>query len=205
MQYSVLDGIAALVPTRTRGRNDQSAKPLSLPGEPPALASLAAAQDKGLAGRLETLAPLLSWPGKSGMAVAEARPLTETDKQLFESGKTQYQLICGACHQPTGQGLDGLAPPLAESEWTTGSPERLARIALGGVRGPLNVKGRVWELEMPPVNVLTDEQIAALLTYIRREWGHTASPISPEFVAKIRKETADRQEAWTEAELLKIK
>lgn len=205
MQYSVLDGIASLVPARPRGRNAQSVKPLSLPGEPPALASLAAAQDKGLTDRLETLGPLLSWPGKGGMIVAEARPLTETEKQLFEAGKTQYLLICGACHQPTGQGLDGLAPPLAESEWTTGSPERLARIALGGVRGPINVKGRVWELEMPPVNVLTDEQIAALLTYIRREWGHTASPISPEFVAKVRKETADRQEAWTEAELLKIK
>lgn len=205
IQYSLLDGIAALIPPKTRGRNAQSIKPLTLPAEPPALTRLAAAQDKGLADRLETLAPLLSWPGKAGMAVAEARPLTETEKQLFETGKTQYLIICGACHQPTGQGLDGLAPPLVDSDWATGSPERLARIALGGVRGPINVKGRVWEMEMPPVNVLTDDQIAALLTYIRREWGHTASPISPEFVAKIRKETADRQEAWTEAELLKIK
>jgi mono/diheme cytochrome c family protein len=94
---------------------------------------------------------------------------------------------------------------LVDSEWATGSPDRIVRIALNGVRGPLNVKGRVWELEMPPVNILSDQEIAALLTYIRREWGHTASPITPEFVGKIRKETADRLEAWTEPELLKIK
>jgi hypothetical protein len=57
---------------------------------------------------------------------------------------------------------------------------------------------------MPPLNILGDEDIASLLTYIRREWGHTASPIAPDFVKKIRAETAGRQEAWTEAELLKI-
>ena len=60
-------------------------------------------------------------------------------------------------------------------------------------------------MEMPPVNVLSDKEIAALLTYIRREWGHTASPISPEFVAKVRKETEARLDAWTEPELLQIK
>ena len=61
--------------------------------------------------------------------------LTDEEKKLFEAGKAQYTLICGACHQPNGQGLDGLAPPLVDSDWTTGSPERLARIVLHGVRG----------------------------------------------------------------------
>ncbi len=204
MQYSILDGIASLVP-RPRGRAAvQVAKPLNLPSEPSGLARLAADQDSGIADRLKRIEPLLAWPGKGGVVQAAARPLTEAETRLFEAGKAQYLLICGACHQPNGQGLDGLAPPLADSEWTTGSPERLVRIALNGVRGPLNVKGRVWELEMPPVNILPDDQIAALLTYIRREWGHTASPVAPEFVAKVRKETETREEAWTEPELLKI-
>ena len=86
-----------------------------------------------------------------------------------------------------------------------GTPDRVVRIVLNGVRGKLNVKGKTWELEMPPLNILPDEDIAGLLTYIRREWGHTASPIAPEFVKKIRAETASRQEAWTEADLLKLK
>jgi mono/diheme cytochrome c family protein len=93
---------------------------------------------------------------------------------------------------------------LVDSDWVTGSPDRLARIVLGGVRGPLNVKGRIWELEMPPVWVLSDTEIASLLTYVRREWGHQASAIPPEFIAKVRKDTETREEAWTEAELLKI-
>jgi mono/diheme cytochrome c family protein/glucose/arabinose dehydrogenase len=204
MQYAVLDGVTGLVPPKRRGKDAQTPKPLLLPSEPPSLGKLAAIQDQGISERLQKLEPLLAWPGKGGMAEKEAAPLTAEEKRLFEAGKAQYPLICGACHQPNGLGLEGLAPPLAESEWTTGSPERLVRIALNGVRGSINVKGKVWEMEMPPVNILTDHEIAALLTYIRREWGHSASAINPEYVAKIRKETGERFEAWTEPELLKI-
>jgi mono/diheme cytochrome c family protein len=203
-QYRMLDGISALIPPKPRGREAAPPRPVRLAAEPPALARLAALEDKGLADRLEMLKPLLAWPGKGGIASAEAKPLTEAEKSLFEAGKAQYPLICGACHQPSGLGLDGLAPPLADSDWTTGSPERLARIVLHGVRGPLNVKGRVWEMEMPPVNILSDQEIAALLTYIRRAWGHNASAITPDFVAKVRKETEQRLDAWTEAELMNI-
>ena len=69
----------------------------------------------------------------------------------------------------------------------------------------MEVKGQVWDLEMPPLNILSDEEIAALLTYVRREWGHTASPVSPDFVGKVREKTEDRIDAWTQAELLNIK
>lgn len=132
------------------------------------------------------------------------RPLSPEQKARFESGKELYAVICGACHQPHGNGQEGLAPPLANSEWTTGSEGRLIRVALQGVRGPIKVNGKVFELEMPAMLILEDEQIAAVLTYIRREWGNTAAPIEPKTVAKIRAETAKRDEAWTEAELLKI-
>jgi mono/diheme cytochrome c family protein len=204
IQYAMLDGFSAIAPAKAKGKAAPSPKVLRLSSQPQALAQLAALNDAGLNDRLKTIEPLLAWPGKAGLTETAARPLTEAEKKLFDAGKAQYPLICGACHQPTGLGLDGLAPPLVDSDWSTGSPGRMVRIALQGVRGPLNVKGRTWELEMPPVAVLSDEQIAALLTYIRREWGHTASPVSAEFVAKIRKETATREEAWTEAELLKI-
>lgn len=204
-QHAMLDGVATLIPARGKGKEAPAPKPVRLAGEPPSLAKLAAANDAALDERLKKLEPLLAWPGKPGMADTEVKALSAAEQQLFEAGKTQYTVICGACHQPTGLGLDGLAPPLADSEWVTGSPERLARITLNGVRGPMNVKGKVWELEMPPVNILSDQEIAGILTYIRREWGHTAAPISPQFVAKVRKETEDRADAWTEAELLKVK
>lgn len=205
-QIAILDGVATLIPARGRAKEPPKPKPLVFASEPAALARLAkhASSDEALQKRLNALDPLLVWKGKPGMDLTEAVALTEEEKKLFEAGKAQYPLICGACHQPTGLGLDGLAPPLVDADWVTGSPERLARIVLHGVRGPLNVKGKTWELEMPPVNILTDGEIAGMLTYIRREWGHTASAITPEFIAKVRKETESREEAWTEPELLKI-
>jgi mono/diheme cytochrome c family protein len=162
-------------------------------------------KDEQISKRLAALDQLLIWKGKPGVEQqSAAAPLTAEEQTLFEAGRTTYPLICGSCHQPNGQGLDGLAPPLVDSDWTTGSPERLARIVLQGVRGPLNVKGKIWELEMPQVSVLSDQEIASLLTYIRREWGHQATAIKPDFIAKVRKDTESREEAWTEPELLKI-
>ena len=103
-------------------------------------------------------------------------------------------------------GLDALAPPLVGSHWVTNSAERLVRIALQGMQGPVKVSGRVYEFptEMPPLAALTDDQLAAVLTYVRREWGHKASAITPPAVAKIREATSSRDRAWTESELLRI-
>ena len=203
-QYAILDGVATLIPPKGKAKEPPKPKPLMLASEPAALAKLAALSDEGITKRLATLEPLLAWKGKPGMEQTQVAALTAEEQALFDAGKAQYPLICGACHQPTGLGQDGLAPPLVDSDWVTGSPERVTRIVLGGLRGPINVKGKVWELEMPPVWVLSDKEIASLLTYIRREWGHQASAITPEFVAKVRKETESREEAWTEADLLKI-
>ncbi|MGZ8939635.1 MAG: DUF7133 domain-containing protein, partial [Limisphaerales bacterium] len=203
-QLAILDGIATLIPNRGRAKEPPKAKPLVFPSEPPGLARLAKLSDDAVQKRLAALDPLLVWKGKPGMDLTETVALTDEEKKLFEAGKAQYPLICGACHQPTGLGLDGLAPPLVDSDWVTGSPERLARIVLHGVRGPLNVKGKTWELEMPSVAILSDQEIASMLTYIRREWGHSASAITPDFIAKVRKETESREESWTEPELLKI-
>ena len=132
------------------------------------------------------------------------QPLSPDQKARFEAGKELYAIVCGACHQPHGNGQESLAPPLANSEWVLGSEARLIRVSLQGVRGPIKVNGKTFQLEMPQMAVLEDEQIAAVLTYIRREWGNAAAPVDPKTVAKIRTETAKRDEAWTEAELLKI-
>ena len=86
-----------------------------------------------------------------------------------------------------------------------GKPENIARIVLNGVTGDINVDGRTYSMEMPPLNVLTDEQLAAIFTYIRRDWGHTASPVEPAMVSKIRAETKTRESGWTAADLQKAK
>jgi mono/diheme cytochrome c family protein len=110
--------------------------------------------------------------------------------------------VCAACHQLNGRGLDGLAPPLLDSEWILGSHERPVRIVLHGVRGPITVLGRVHTGDMPGFGgALDDQQISSILTYLRREWGHTASPVDPEQVKAIRAATAGHTDAWSPEEL----
>lgn len=145
-------------------------------------------------------------PSAAGTAVtrSEGRPLTADEKKRFEAGRTMFEATCLACHQQNGLGQPGLAPPLVGSEWVAGSPARLIRIVLHGLRGPIKVKGENYELEMPALGVLDDEQIASALTYVRREWGHNFDPIDPALVKKVRDETASREDAWTQLDLLKI-
>jgi mono/diheme cytochrome c family protein len=102
-------------------------------------------------------------------------------------------------------GQEGLAPPLVGSEWVAGSDQRLARIVLHGLRGPIKVQQQVYALDMPALAIaLDDDQVAAVLTYVRRQWGQSAAPVDPAIVKKIREETTQREDAWTEVELLKI-
>src|SRR6185312_790636 len=100
-----------------------------------------------------------------------------------ERGKIVYTTICAACHQPSGMGQEGLAPPLVDSDWLLGPPQRPIRIVLAGVSGPIKVSGLQFQLEMPSFNILSDQNIADVLTYARREWEHTASPVDASMVA----------------------
>lgn len=98
--------------------------------------------------------------------------------------------------------MEGVGPPLAGSEWVVGPAERLVRISLGGVRGPLQTGGRSYNLEMPPMVFFNDDDMAAILTYTRAAWGNAGAPVSPEEVRRIRAATADRGDSWTAEELL---
>ena len=173
--------------------------------EPAALVMMRSNGSAEVRSRLDGLEALITWPGKPG-AIAEEPvvPLTPEQQVRFQAGKQIYSTTCGACHQPDGNGRDGLAPPLLDSEWALGSEARTIRIALQGVRGSINVKGKNYQLEMPPLSILSDEQIASVVTYVRREWGHTASPVDAAKVASVRTETSSRSAAWTEAELLRV-
>ena len=85
-----------------------------------------------------------------------------------------------------------------------GPEQRLVRIVLHGLTGPLSVKGRTYRLDMPALSVFNDDQVASILTYIRREWEHNAAPVDPETVKAIRTATADRHEAWLGEQLIKV-
>ena len=99
---------------------------------------------------------------------------------------------CVACHQATGLGLAGVFPPLAGSEWVLGNDKVLVQIPLHGVSGSLKVKGAAYSGAMPVFNTLSDAEIAAVLTYVRSQWGNAAPSVSPATVAAGRKASQSR-------------
>ena len=178
-------------------------KTIWLNAEPAALAKLKKAVTDANAGKnLESVAARLAWVGKPGApAPPKVVALTKAQQALFEKGKVTFTNLCAACHQPHGYGLDGLAPPLVDSDWVLGKPDVTARIVLNGLGGPVKVGNRTWDLSMPPMGMLSDEDIAGVLTYVRREWEHNGSPIDAKFVTGIRKQFADHPNSWTSDEL----
>ena len=175
-------------------------RPVKLAAEPASLAKLSKSKDAAMIKALAWFKSTVVWPGKPGVVVSVVKPLTNEQQLLFDSGKQTYAGLCTACHQPTGKGLEGLAPPLADSEWVNGDPERIIKVVMHGLRGPIKVKGLSYNYDMPAAGFLSDEQIAGVLTYIRREWDHEASPVPLDLVQKIRAETKGRTDAWTEGE-----
>jgi len=200
MQAAIIKGLAS------NGGDPKSktpAKLLWLDAEPTSLKALKSVMgDKAGAKLFASVEARLAWPGKPGAPPPpKIVPLNEAQTALFEKGKTVYATLCAACHQPHGFGLDGLAPPLVDSEWVLGKPDILTRIVLNGLAGPVKVGGRSFNLAMPPLPQLTDEDIAGVLTYIRREWEHNASPIETKAVTTLRGQNKGRMAMWTEEEL----
>jgi mono/diheme cytochrome c family protein len=124
--------------------------------------------------------------------------------EFVKRGRKVYD-NCVACHQPNGMGLPGQFPPLAGSDWVrVENPARIIRLVLSGVQGPITVNSQSFNNAMPPWGpVLKDEDIAAVVTYIRNEWGNKGSAVTPEQVAAIRKELGDRP-PWSPDDLLKV-
>ncbi len=136
-----------------------------------------------------------------GMLESGAAPAVQDPKVI---GKRVFA-NCIACHQTTGLGLPGAYPPLAGSEWAQGPEERIIRIVLNGLSGPITVKSAAFSSSMPAFGPqLRDEQIADVLTYVRSEWGNNAPAVSPDKVKEIRAAVATRTGPWAPEELLKL-
>jgi mono/diheme cytochrome c family protein len=146
-------------------------------------------------------------PYPSFAYVDALQPKSDTDA-LFASGQRVYTTYCSVCHQPNGQGIASLNPPLANSDWVNiEGPNRMIRLLLDGVQGPITVSGQNFNGAMPPWReLLKDEEIAAVLTYVRgnANWGNSGSPVTPEQVKALRESTAGRMTAWSPDELLQI-
>jgi len=204
----------AVVRGLDRGGRDSKAKPtkgtdkgkvaklLWLPAAPPAMAKLATTlTDKEGAAALTGLNERVMWVGKAGAPKPPVvAPLTTVQVASFERGRTIYNGLCAGCHQPHGYGLDGLAPPLVDSEWVLGKPDVVARIIMNGLGGPVKVGGRTWDLSMPPMAQLNDEDLAAVVTYVRREWEHTAAPVDAKLVKALRDQFGTHA-SWSADEL----
>ena len=186
-----------------RTRKPAPLKTIWLNAEPVALAKLKKAVTEANALKnLEGIATRLAWIGKPGApSPPKVVALNKTQQALFDKGKATFTNLCAACHQPHGYGLDGLAPPLVDSDWVLGKPDVTAKIVLQGLGGPVKVGNRLWDLTMPPMGMLSDEEVAGVLTYVRREWEHNASPVDAKFVADIRKQSAGHPNSWTADEL----
>jgi mono/diheme cytochrome c family protein len=131
------------------------------------------------------------------------RELGAEEQARFEKGRALYESTCVQCHFPSGLGQTGQAPPLRSSPWVLGKDVRTARIVLQGLRGEVQLDGERWDSEMPSVS-FSDEDVAAILTYVRREWGHGAEPVLPATIARVRAATKGRTQPWTIAELEQI-
>jgi mono/diheme cytochrome c family protein/glucose/arabinose dehydrogenase len=208
LRPAVLEGMAGKAPDKTKKSKPGSGpRPVNLPAEPPALATLSASAKPATLELLERINRQLGWPGKplpEGVKPPPP-PLNADERQQFAKGKELYGTVCIACHQPNGAGLPGLAPTLVNSEWVNGPATRAIRIILQGLTGPIEVAGTSWQMEMPAVTMFNDEQVAAILTYIRREWDNDGSAVAPGDVSKVRAAIAGRTSAWTAKELADIR
>lgn len=129
---------------------------------------------------------------------------------LFDQGAAVYARTCIACHGPSAAGAPGTFPPLAGSDWVNEKdPGRMIRIVLQGFSGPgLVVNGKPFNTgsSMVPWNAMSNDDIAAVITYVRgnKDWGNNAPPVTPEQVQAIRAKVASHPLPFSPTEIMQI-
>jgi mono/diheme cytochrome c family protein len=146
-------------------------------------------------------------------AAAEYTPVASTQAPVPPQGATsggagsgeQLYQRCVTCHQANGQGLAGAFPPLAGSEYATANKAAVPiQVVLHGLQGPITVKGAQYNGVMPAYGTgieMSDDEVAAVLTYVRTAWGNKASAITAQQVAAERERKRSTSGAMTAAEL----
>jgi mono/diheme cytochrome c family protein len=155
-----------------------------------------------------------AWAHLNNRNAAKSKELYSTtnikgaDLVLFTEGRTLYakEGNCITCHQPNGAGLPGSGfPPLSKSEWVTGNPDRLIKLVLKGLIGPLELNGVKYTGDVPMTpygGLMNDRQIAGILTFVRNNFGNSASVIKPEDVKRVRQEVKEKKDLYNVSDLL---
>jgi mono/diheme cytochrome c family protein/glucose/arabinose dehydrogenase len=140
----------------------------------------------------------------------QAQPL-DKKSSLYVKGLEIYNRegYCVTCHQADGKGLeDSGFPPLEKSKWVSGSPDRLVKLILHGLYGPIEVNGKQYPGNVPMTpysTMLSDEEIAAVSNFVRNSFGNSSNfIIIPEKVKAVREETKKQKGFYTPKELLKL-
>jgi len=136
-------------------------------------------------------------PQLASMEARKSRSYIRTPDELADnlqqgdelSGSILYKTYCATCHQRNARGDENRFPPLANSEWVVGDPDRLIDIVLNGLDGEIVVNDKSYNGLMPPNKHLDDHAIASILTFIRKNFGNDASTINSEQVRKVRFKT----------------
>ncbi|WP_395731351.1 PVC-type heme-binding CxxCH protein [Prosthecobacter sp.] len=134
--------------------------------------------------------------------------LSDAAKKQFKFGQEIYfrEGHCVTCHQPNGAGLDPAFPSIVSSPWVTTDRDRLIKIAMYGLMGPLKVGNKEYNGQVPMTpfgGMLKDEEIASVLTFVRNHFGNKADPITAAEVKAIRDANPGRMMLYTTDELLK--
>lgn len=136
--------------------------------------------------------------------------LAGNDRKAYQLGAQIYQREshCSTCHLPHGKGNGNIYPTLVNSPWVIGDEDRLIKATLHGLWGKMTVNGRNYDPSrgVPPMtafrNLLKDDELAAVLTFVRNTWGNKATPVSADSVKRVREETISRTTFWKPDELL---
>jgi nitrite reductase (NO-forming) len=128
-------------------------------------------------------------PNLAAVATAAAAASTGelTVEQQIQAGQVLFSGTCSTCHQADGRGLEGVFPPLAKSDWFAKERLRVAMAILQGVEGRITVNGKEYNSTMPPMNQLTDDEVANIATYVLNSWGNPGGRVSKAEAAAIRK------------------
>ncbi|MBP6180487.1 cytochrome c [Flavobacterium sp.] len=115
-------------------------------------------------------------------------------KESISRGKSIYNTQCASCHMEDGNGIEGVFPPLAKSDYLK-DKNRLVKVVTTGLRGPIVVNGVNYDGEMP-ANKLTDKQVSDVLNYVRNSWGNQAKAVLPAEIQQAKKAASKYYHAY---------
>jgi mono/diheme cytochrome c family protein len=156
--------------------------------------------------QVDALAAYLARLSADSSAGSDAeRPTLDTGETAADGGAI-FAARCAVCHQASGMGIPGAFPPLAGSNWVDGREAAVIQILLHGVQGSLTVNGVAYNGAMPTFgDQLSDVQIAAVVSYVRSQWGNKAGAVDAALVRAQRASSASRSQPWNgDADLTKV-